>query len=282
LLHFSAKLSTTSFRQLVKDFEMDGMQSVYEPETTSRRYGSITPRHANVTEAQIALSHGMMNTVFSLRYHSYVSQNFIDPCANELFSDEFDTRSNSVSILIYRDGVPAASVRASLYDPSGLIPGAETIPALDAFGAEIDDLITSYRTDGRPARALEITRLVRRPDLANDNDLVFAMYRMTYYLVVHYEADMILSAVRQNHMPFYRRFGFQKVTEPRIYPKLKFLAGLMACFGTNYGSVKQTVPIFQHVSKHDSICAPFMLGERIKVFSEMHQAGAALATHQLL
>ena len=258
---------------------MDGMQSISEPETTSRRYGSITPRHAKVTEAQIALSHGMMNTVFSLRYHSYVSQNFIDPCANELFSDEFDGRSNSVSILIYRDGVPAASVRASLYDPSGLISGAETIPALDSFGAEIDNLITNYRPDGRPARALEITRLVRRPDLANDNDLVFAMYRMTYYLVVHYEADMILSAVRQNHMPFYRRFGFQKVTEPRIYPKLKFLAGLMACFGTNYGNVKQTVPIFQCVSKYDSTCAPFMSGKRIKVFSEMHQAGAAQAAH---
>ena len=258
---------------------MDGLQFIDQSKTTSRRYASLVPRHADVTEAQIASSHSMMDTVFSLRYHSYVSQNFIDPHPNELFSDEFDARSNSVSILIYRDGVPAASVRASLYDPSGSIPGADTIPALESFGAEIDDLVANYRTDGRPARALEMTRLVRHPDLANDNDLIFAMYRMTFYLVVHFEADMILSAVRQNHMPFYRRLGFQKITEPRIYPKLKFLAGLMACFDTRYKFVQRTVPIIDYVSKNDSICAPFMLGERIKVFSEMNKASASLISH---
>ncbi len=259
---------------------MDGSQFGYESKTTSRRYRSLVPRHADVTEAQIASSHGMMNTVFSLRYHSYLSQNFIDPHPNELFSDEFDNRSNSVSILIYRDGVPAASVRASLYDPAGTIHGADTIPALDSFGSEINDLVSSYRADGRPARALEMTRLVRRPDLVNDNDLIFAMYRMTFYLVVHFEADMILSAVRQNHMPFYRRLGFQKVTEPRNYPKLKFLAGLMACFDSQYKHVQRTVPIIDHVSKHDSICAPFMSGERIKVFSEMAAAGAMPVTQR--
>ena len=257
---------------------MDGLQYVSSNATTSRRSGFLAPRQMEVTEAQIASSHGMMNTVFSLRYHSYVSQNFIEKHPNESFSDEFDARSNSISILIYRDGVAAASVRVSLYDPSRVIPGADAIPALDSFGAEINHLVTTYRSDGRPARAVEVTRLVRRPDLANDNDLVFAMYRMTYYLVVHFDADMILSAVRQNHMAFYRRFGFQKVTEPRIYPKLKFLAGLMACFGTSYGSIKQTVPIFGYVSKQDSVCAPFMSGERIKVFSAMQNAGVAPAS----
>ena len=258
---------------------MDGYQSPASFSTTCKRYKSLAPRHRDVTEAQIASSSAMMKTVFALRHQSYVSQNFIDPRPNGLFHDEFDGRSNCVSILIYRNGVPSASVRASLYDPSGLLPEADTIPALDAFREEINQLAWSYHEDGRPARMLEITRLVRHPDLANDNDLIFALYRMAGYLIVHFKVDIVLSAVRQNHMAFYRRLGFQKVTEPRVYPKLKFLAGLMACFDTSYGDIRRTVPILESVFKHHSICAPFISGERIKVFPEIQNASAVLASH---
>jgi hypothetical protein len=204
-----------------------------------------------------------------MRHDSYVAQGFLSPKTSGLFADLFDQSPNSHSVLIFRDGEPVASVRASILDLYGQIPDATEIPATSSYGEEIVKLVSGYEGHGVKGRAIEMTRLVTRHDLSFDFDLVFSLFRMTFYIVNHYDADMILSGVRLHHTPFYRRLGFEKITEPRNYPMLNFQVCLMACPDHMYGHVARTVPIIDHVSKHDAVCAPFMAGERVRVFSQM-------------
>jgi hypothetical protein len=79
----------------------------------------------------------------------------------------------------------------------------------------------------------------------------------------------LLSTVRQHHMPFYRRLGFQKITDPRKYPKLAFEVGLMACFRQSFKSIQASIPIFQGIDRRDSVYERFFAGERVAIFDEM-------------
>ncbi len=246
-------------------------------EIQSRRQRRLTPRDAESIEAQIVTSQELRQTVYKMRHDSYVAQGFLDPLPSGSFTDRFDQSPNSHSVLIFRDGEPVASVRASILDLSGQIPGAAELPAMPAFGGEIVKLVSSYKGEGVNGRAIEMTRLVTRQDLSLDFDLVFSLFRMTFYIVSHYNADMILSGVRLHHTPFYRRLGFDRITEPRQYPMLKYQGCLMACPDRMYGHVARTVPIIDHVSKHDPVCAPFMAGERVRVFSQMPEYQAEVA-----
>lgn len=251
------------------------MTDTNHTKTQERRQRRLTPRDAGAIQAQIVTSHELRQIVYKMRHDSYVAQGFLDPLPSGLFTDRFDQSPNSHSVLIFRDGEPVASVRASILDLSGQIPGATEVPAMPAFGEDILKLVSSYQGQGVNGRAIEMTRLVTRQDLSLDFDLVFSLFRMTFYIVNHYDSDMILSGVRLHHTPFYRRLGFDRITEPRQYPMLKYQGCLMACPDRMYGHVARTVPIIDHVSKHDAVCAPFMAGERVRVFFEMPEYQAA-------
>lgn len=250
---------------------LDRNHSRVEP----RRQRRLMPRDAGSIEAQIVATPELRRIVYKMRHDSYVAQGFLDPQASGLFTDRFDQSANSHSVLILRDGEPVASVRASILDLSGKIPDATELPATSSYGEEILKLVSGYHGQGIAGRAIEMTRLVTRHDLSLDFDLVFSLFRMTFYIVNHYDAEMILSGVRLHHTPFYRRLGFDKITEPRHYPLLNFQVCLMACPDRMYDQVARTVPIIDHVSKHDPVCAPFMAGERVRVFSQMPEYQAA-------
>jgi hypothetical protein len=235
----------------------------------ARRYDMLRPRSPDHIEAQIVNSHELAQVVYALRHDSYVDQGFLDPRPDGLFSDEWDVRKNAYSVLVFLNGQPAASVRVSFLDRESSSADEHSTIAMESFTEEVDSLVHSFQTDGRMASAMEMSRLVRHPDHAQNNDLVFALFRMGFYFLVRFDADMVLSTVRRHHMPFYRRLGFNKIAEPKAYPRLKFQLGLMACFRPSYPLVQQTVPILDNITKFDSVYRPFMSGERVPVFAEM-------------
>jgi hypothetical protein len=239
------------------------------PNVPARRYDMLRPRSPNSIEAQVVRSHEMAQIVYGLRHDSYVAQGFLDSRADGLFSDEWDERKNVFSVLIFFDGQPVASVRVSTLNRSSASLDDHSTVAMESFGEEVDTLVHSFQTDGREASAMEMSRLVRHPDHAQNNDLVYASFRMSAYFLLRFDSDIVLSTVRRHHMPFYRRLGFSKVTEPRAYPRLKFHLGLMACFRPSYPLVQQTVPILDNITKNNSIYQPFMSGERVPVFAGM-------------
>ncbi len=89
----------------------------------------------------------------------------------------------------------------------------------------------------------EITRLVRSPDAANNQGLVFLLYRLAGDLVIKNDIRVILSSVRRNHMPFYRRIGFVDVAGPRAYPGLNCPMHLLSCSRTEYDRVRMAFPL---------------------------------------
>lgn len=250
---------------------MSGFQPIHTSVTNSR-----TPSPASLSlgiEAQFALNPALKTEAYQIRHAGYLSYGFITPRPDQRFVDAYDDRPSVQTALIYKDGRPAGTVRLCLFDPSGTVAGAESIPAMEIFRDEIMQTMNEQTTqDGAPPRrAVEITRMAQHPDYAHDKSVLFGLLRVIGYLILYFDADVLFNACRPRHAPAYRRFGFQKIQEPRQYPNLTYKACLMAYFRRDYQFAQEALSPFSDVSKDDSVYDRLAAGEKVDLGSGMSE-----------
>ncbi len=222
--------------------------------------------------ARLAIDEQTQNDAYEVRYKSYLSGDYIDPKASETFSDPYDEMPNSQSMVIYKKQRPVASVRVCILDTDPALTGWSDIPAANIFPDEVKALLAEVpnRTGNtaKPARAIEINRLVRHPDFATDYSLVFALFRLATFMVYYHETDFMMSCVRRNHSGFYKRLHFNHVAGPRRYAGVKFETNLMACYQPQYGNVLRDVPIVDSGAMTNGCYDGLFRGETVPVFAE--------------
>lgn len=219
--------------------------------------------------ACLALDEQQRRDVFALRHTSYLSGGYIDPRPRGLFSDPYDEQENCQSIIVYRGTRPVASVRVCVLDTDTRRPGWQDIPAVHVFPDEIAETMRNVAAEpGRdpavPLRAIEINRLVRHPDFATDFSLVFALFHLAGYMILHHQTDMVFSCVRKNHVPFYKRLQFTPIAGPKSYPELKFATNLLACSRENYATVQRMMPMLE-AGTGDSNFSNIVEGKKVSV-----------------
>ena len=230
------------------------------PHTTER----ATPagRIAGKTyEARLAVTDAVREQAYRVRYRSYLAQGFIDSNPSGLFHDAFDERSNARTVVIYDQGHPLASVRACLLARGSTLRS----PAVDTFPDEVGSLLSRNPSDAFAGRAVEFNRLVRAPEAANNQGLVFLLYRMAGYIALCYHAQLSLACVRASHKPFYGRLGFETFSEPRLYPGLSCDMQLMACSRADYDASRAATPILDPYGSTTGDLKGFFAGEAIQL-----------------
>ena len=185
----------------------------------------------------VALDKCALVDAFRVRYESYLNSGFIEPNPDQLFYDRFDGRSNTTTILIREGKKPVASVRVCFMSRS--MPDA---PAHHAFPSEVEAILSEAPRSGRTYDVAEITRLVRSPDCADNQGLVFLLYRIAAFFILKHDVHAVLSSVRQNHVAFYSRLGFKPVAGPRPYPGLNCPMHLIQCPRAAYDQVRTAFP----------------------------------------
>ncbi len=217
--------------------------------------------------ARMALDEQTKADAYAVRHASYLSGGYIDPQPNGLFSDADDLRPNSRSIVIYQSGQPVASVRLCVLDQTPGLVGWDEIPASRIFPEAVAQLAANV-PHGGPAKLTEINRLVRHPDYATNYQLVFILFRFVSYWLTEANADMMLSCVRRNHTPFYKRMHFGYVDGPRRYAGVKFETNLMSCPESDFDRIREEIPIVGADKKTLATYAGLLHGETVKVFLE--------------
>lgn len=220
------------------------------------------PRRSNQEYfAKLALDERTARDVYILRYNSYLQSGHIDPNDTKLFKDQYDSLPNCKSIVIYSGTRAVASVRTcALKYGAGL-----SSPAMTAYPEEVNNLLSPRAKVGTGGKALEITRLVRSPEAANNQGLVFLLYRLAGYIGIMDGTAVILACVRRNHTPFYKRIGYQEVTEPRPYPGLKCPMQLLACSRATYETVRAASPVLDPFSGRNDKLDSFLAGGTVSL-----------------
>ena len=162
--------------------------------------------------ARLAVDEATRREAFRLRYDSYLDQGHIRPNRTRMFEDRYDGLPNSRIVVVHDEIGPVGSVRVCLLGRPGMVS-----PASEAFPAELSSLLETLPAD---SFAAEITRLVRSPAAADDQALVFLLYRLANYIGFVEQVALLLASVRRNHAVFYKRLGFEVASEPRPYPGL--------------------------------------------------------------
>ncbi len=216
--------------------------------------------------ARLALNEEVLREAWTVRHAAYAAQGLIVPNETGMLRDDWDFSPATRVIVIYKDGDPVATARTSLYAPQSGIEGADAVPSMAMFESEIPSIYQTLPYDDGFARVIDISRLGRHPSLGTDCEPVFAMYRMISYLVLHYKADALISAVQRHHIPFYRRMGYRQVAEPKAHPRLNLAAALMACVRPKDGHLRESIPVLGLVAESDSNYAGFIRGDLVPVF----------------
>lgn len=241
------------------DGSLSGLQSGTAPVIATRAEPA-----GNQLIAKLARDARTMEDAFALRYESYYSHGYLDETIDKSFSDEYDSLDTSRTIVIYKAGNAVASVRLCLYQEAGGLG----IPALKIFSDVLPAAIREGMGKSHYGRASEVCRLVTKPGLERNAELVFCLFRMAKYLTKYFNSEILFCAVRNNHVGMYRRIGFRQICEARDYvPKLKFQTALVMGIEREYEPVQQNIVFLRDVAKYDDTYNSLFSGQPTPVFN---------------
>lgn len=162
-------------------------------------------------EYRLARTDEQRNNIYKLRYDANLKEQTILPNPSGMLEDRFDDVINGFNVGVFLDGKLAAALRLHLLSPS--YPDSPLVYAYP-------DLVRPRVKAG--FRIVDITRLAADFAIARSEPyLAYATVRLSMLMCEHFEADLILAAVRREHIPFYRReFQATQLSEARPYPTL--------------------------------------------------------------
>lgn len=162
-------------------------------------------------EYRLAVSPQDRERIFHLRYQAYLREGAIAQKDDERFTDPVDELPNCFIFGVHADGELAGAIRLNIS-----VPGLPPIPTASVFPDTVLPQIEAGRVLVDPTRFVADTHWSRElPELA------YLTLRLPWLAMEHFNADIMLAAVRPEHYPFYRRlWGNTVVSPPRLYPGL--------------------------------------------------------------
>ncbi len=231
-----------------------------KPTPAIRLRANVASRNTDKTYViRRALDPQTKREAYALRHASYLASGYIDSHPDGLFSDRYDRLSTAHTSVVYEDGKAVAAVRVCFLSSDHL----DAAPAGTTFPEEVANLLANLpRRRGEP-QAAEITRLVRSPAAENNQGLVFLLLRVAGYIAIQEDVPLLMSCVRQNHVPFYKRIGCQTASGLRPYPGLKCPMQLLACPRENYDEACASFPIMDPLAGPPDSFDGFMAGKSV-------------------
>jgi hypothetical protein len=164
-----------------------------------------------VTEAQKKIA-------YSLRYKAYIADNQIEPRASGLFFDEYDDKENSFTYIVEYNGEPIGSIRACVYSKD---LGWLDIPAFHVYKDSVEgglDLNKSFMEINKFVILSEYRRQSTRGKLR--------LFRKMVSVARKYGVYYVLAGIKASQARFYSILFFEKISDFKDYPLLKFKPAL--------------------------------------------------------
>lgn len=158
-----------------------------------------------------ATTRAYRDQIFRLRHDAYLREGAIAAQPDGLFHDEVDDADNTLLYGLHVDGELVSSLRLTV-----TLHGNTDLPTAHVFPDILQPELDAGRVIVDPTRFVVDHAASRRfPELA------YLTTRLAWVAAEHFEADLLLIAVRSEHVPFYKRLWSAKLVEQaRPYPHL--------------------------------------------------------------
>lgn len=150
-------------------------------------------------------------TAFSLRYRAYLKVGAISPNEEQMLYDAYDFAPNSRIHLVWYQGKAVATVRGCIWSQTY---SWEKTEALSYFEKDIREKLDISQP------MLESNRYAVDPDFQGRQSLYaqILMFRIHALNSTYHGCTHILTSVRPNHIPFYKRFlGMDTVSQEALF-----------------------------------------------------------------
>lgn len=167
---------------------------------------------------RLAIEAAEREAIFRLRYEAYLAEDAIAPNAERRFADQVDEAANCYLVGVYIEGRLGGSMRLSISDRRH-----PSMPTAQVFPDVLEPLIGNGQVIVDPTRFVGAREMSRQfPELP------YLTVRAAWMAAEHFEADLLLAAVRPEHQAFYTRLlGHEPLCGPRPYPNLAKPVALM-------------------------------------------------------
>lgn len=154
-----------------------------------------------------------METMYRLRYRSYLASGMVSPNASRTVSDRFDDLSNCMNFGVHIDGEMVSTIR--LHHVSAEQPDS---PSAQVFDDVLGGRVAGGETFVDPSRfAADPVATAQFPYLP------YMTLRLAVMACVYFEPDYCLSTIRPDHAAFYRRiFDSKQIGSLRQFPGLNY------------------------------------------------------------
>lgn len=174
----------------------------------------------NNFDLQICQSPLDLQNVARLRYQCYRSVDAIRENEREEFQDLYDAQTNTKSCMVFEDNQLVGSIRACVYAAE---LGNMAIPAFEVYKEDIRQSI------GLDKVIVESNRFVITQEKADSKILFKVPFRFIVLNINKFDADYVITAVREKHVPLYQRFlTMEPISQPKKYPGIDVNMVLMA------------------------------------------------------
>jgi hypothetical protein len=149
--------------------------------------------------------------VFKLRHEAYLREGAISPQPGSLFTDPIDDAPNTWLFGVHIDGTLMSSIRITVSSPK-----CPRVPT----GTVFPDVVQPHIEAGRIV--VDPTRFVVNAISSRSHpELPYVTLRIAWMAMEYFEGDLLLAAVRPEHVAFYKRFWCSQIVAPaRLYPHL--------------------------------------------------------------
>lgn len=196
-------------------------------------------RHSKNSDVEIKFSNtdDLRMQAYQIRYIAYLERGHIAKKKIPFWSDEFDHAPHTKVFLLFKRGVPAATIRLCFFDSSFMDDISEAIPSASQFGYT-KKIIEKNFCLFQNFKVVEISKFA---SLIEDERFhaFICIYEFLRNAIFDLGADIILISVRLQHVKFYTRFGFKVIEVSKFYEKDNVTLSLLACSANKFYSIAE-------------------------------------------
>ncbi|MGC8525273.1 MAG: N-acyl amino acid synthase FeeM domain-containing protein [Acidibrevibacterium sp.] len=185
-------------------------------------------RHANTDNLRLHAYH--------IRYKAYLSHGHIAEKKKPFWSDKFDHTPSTTVFLLFKCGIPVATIRLCFFDPSFMDDISEVIPSVSQFNYTRQSIAKKLCLLQKDFKVVEISKLASVLKKNEHVGIFVFIYEFLRSEIFNLGADIIVISVRFQHVKFYTRFGFKVLESGKFYQKDNVVLSLLACGAKNFCS----------------------------------------------